>query len=800
MRKLFLILLGLSVAIAAFAADPYFLFSPKGIAEVEIQMLNGKNFWDIWVNENTLVDGEVVEIREAEKLDARMRIKNSSNSSYSESHLYDGKIRIRGRGNTSFHNDKRGYNIELVTESNDERENPLLGMEAHDEWALMSNYNDRSFMRMPLALWLGRQMTGLDYAAEMNFVEVYIVNDKWERIDYRGLFCLSEKANTRGNGRVALQKLTKDAPADQVLPNVSGGYLIEVVPNDKMKNQAEFNTKFRMPGWEGDGFHHYVFQYPSAKNVTQAQREYMIQYMTEVYNVLYGENFTDPVNGYAKYIDVNSFIDWCILHDLSKGTDNLFHASVFLQKDRNEKLRMTAPWDFDISFGNIEKENGCYYEDGFWIKNTHYYNRLWEDPLFREKLKARYDELMPIFDMVPYVLQENYKFLEETGVLDREFARFGESCLENFRYSNDVKTYKGHIRYLTEWFESRKAWLYYNLGETPEERCERMQEIRPVMRVMQPENLLNCTSTLTSFMRGYTYNLDKGESGRQDAYGSDWYEIKRNDGEYTVEIVSENGCVSIPSLPVQFCEERVYDAPTIIEPPLPPDAEDYWIKEDFSQFPTEANYNTTNSYLTFPNNIALVADSANIESGEGCTAGAKILRIRGARFEGGSAEFTVPNAGKVTMTLTGKSTNKDRTIYIYRNGNLMETLTGLDRNVCKNFEETVNSNEPQTYKIIGGNNTHQPVAITSIIVEKYDGSASINAVNYSSLAFYPNPVNDVVYFSQNVDLASVYNTSGQLVFLVKNANQMNVQDLNKGIYVIKILTTNGTITGKLIKE
>ncbi len=436
-------------------------------------------------------------------------------------------------------------------------------MEAHDEWALMSNYNDRSFMRMPLALWLGRQMAGLDYAADMKFVEVYIVNDKWERIDYRGLFCLSEKANTRGNGRVDLKKLTASV-ADQSDPRVSGGYLIECVPNDKMKNQAEFNTKFRIPGWEDDNWHHYVFQYPNAKNITDAQREYMIQYMTDVYDNLYSDNFTDTINGYVKYIDENSFIDWCILHDLSKGTDNLFHASVFLQKDRNEKLRMTSPWDFDISFGNIEKENRCYFEDRFWIKDTKYFSRLWEDPRFREKLKKRYDDLMPLFDLVPYVLQENYKFLEESGALNREFNRFGENCLANFRYVNDIKTYKGHIRYLTEWFESRKAWLYYNLAETPEERCERMQQVRPVMRVMQPENLLNCTETHTRFMRSgddeapYSYRLVKGPDVSQTEYPNDWYNIKRSDGEYYI-YVKEGDCTSIPSLPVEFCKERIYD-------------------------------------------------------------------------------------------------------------------------------------------------------------------------------------------------------------------------------------------------
>jgi hypothetical protein len=426
-------------------------------------------------------------------------------------------------------------------------------------------------MRDMLAFWLGRQMSGIDYTPDMKYVEV-TVYDYDGKEEYRGLYCLSEKAGNRGSSRIDVKKLTTSA-ADQVEPRVSGGYILEVVPNDKMKDYNEYMKCFSIPGWEDDWYHHYVFSYPKSRNITDPQREYMIKYMTDMHDNLYGDNFTDPVNGYAKYIDVNSFIDWCILHDLAKGTDNLFHASIFMQKDRNEKLRMTAPWDFDLSFGNVEKENSCYYEDGFWIKNTHYFDRLWQDPSFREKYKKRYDELMPIFDMVPYVLQENYKFLEERGVWQRDYNKYGKGCLDGFRYASDVKTRKGHVQYLTEWFESRKAWLYYNLGETPEERCERMQQVRPVMRVMQPENLLNCTKTLTSFMRSgsndysYTYNLTKGESGKQDNYANDSYEIKRNDGEYSVQIV-ENGCVSIPSLPVQYCKERIYEAPATVD--LPP--------------------------------------------------------------------------------------------------------------------------------------------------------------------------------------------------------------------------------------
>jgi len=424
----------------------------------------------------------------------------------------------------------------------------------------------------------------------MKYVEVTVF-DYDGREEYRGLYCLSEKAGNRSSSRVNVQQLTTDA-RDQVEPRVTGGYILEVVPNDKMKNYDEYLKRFPLVPNTENSYHHYVFNYPKSRNITDPQRNYMMQYMTDVYNVLYSDNFADPINGYAKYIDINSFIDWCILHDISKGTDNLFHASVYLHKDRNQKLKMSVPWDYDLSFGNVEKANYCHYEDGFWIKNTLYFNRLWEDPNFREKVKNRYDELMPIFDLVPYVLQENYKFLEERGVWQREYNQYGKNCLEWFRYADDIKTRKGHVRYLTEWFESRKAWLYYNLGETPEERCDRMQQVRPVMRVMQPENLLNCNTAMTNFMSSggnentYKYWLVKGPDISQTEYAENWYEIKRNDGDYYIYVKDEHGCMSIPSLPVNLCKERIYEAPPTVE--LPKTAVEHNTGENITIFPNPA--------------------------------------------------------------------------------------------------------------------------------------------------------------------------------------------------------------------
>ena len=556
--------------------DRALLFSPKGIARLHITMLNGKNINDIWHDERR---GEN-DYFKAPKLEAYLELSNSESSTYSSSELYSGKILIKGRGNTSWHRPRRPYSIDLVTDSGDDNPAPLLGMGKDNEWTLITYWEDRSLMRIPISLWLGTKMNGLDFSSQSRYVELWIDGS------YRGLYSLVEKVQ-RGNSRINVKSLGS-SEEDQIEPRVTGGYILEVVPLDKMKREDENNTKIDIPGMENSN-HWYVFKYPKPQNVTPTQRNYIFQHLTEFKNVLYGNNYTDPVKGYHKYIDVDAFIDWAILHDLSKGVDNLFHASIFIQKDRNEKLRMTAPWDFDLSFGNVAPGGSCYYEHEFWIKKTHYYNRLWQDKKFANQVKKRFDELMPLFDLMPRVLQANYYQLEQCGVLDRDYGSFGKEVLDT--YKNDkqrdsrvnITTYKGHVRYLSDWFNSRKAWLYYNFADDAKERCERMAKVAPTIRVLEPEKLDNEQPVWTRMMPDngkYSYHwFVDGE--HEAVLDSEEYQIKK-EGSFTVRVVDkETGCESALSRPVGW---GVTD-----DDPDPPTGVNEFEPENIILFPNPAN-------------------------------------------------------------------------------------------------------------------------------------------------------------------------------------------------------------------
>ncbi|MDR2474574.1 MAG: CotH kinase family protein [Bacteroidales bacterium] len=522
-NRIFLVAVGVACSINLFSQSEY-LFSPKGIAEIHITLEDGKQIGDI-KNEKANDDY-------AGKVNATMYIRNSASSSYDEHDFYAGKIQIDGRGNTSWHHSKRPYNIDLVGDDwESERPAALLGMGQSDEWALLAFWMDRSLMRFQLASYLGRRMSGIPWMPDNRYVEVWI-ND-----DYRGLYALTQKVQ-RGDYQIKIKKL------DAASTDLSGGYILEASPEDGHKSTPiEVATQIKTAR---DGIN-FVFKYPKPKNVTQPQRTWIKNHLDEFEDVLRSENYKDPVNGYLKYINEASFIDWTILHELSKGCDNLFHASVFVHKDREGKLNMSAPWDFDLSFGN----SGIYTENGNWVKTHRWFGRLYQDERYAQKFNDRYDELFPLFQQIPAILRANYQQLEAAGALDREYGRFPQILEEHINEDGGRRTpvsYLGHMQFLSEWTMSRNNWVYINLGTTDAEKGERMKTIKPVIRIMDPENMYDGKSFDVKVMKSddnnrYSYSWNNAAFGSSESRRIS----SSQKGKYWVHVKDEWGNTSLAS-------------------------------------------------------------------------------------------------------------------------------------------------------------------------------------------------------------------------------------------------------------
>lgn len=95
-----------------------------------------------------------------------------------------------------------------------------------------------------------------------------------------------------------------------------------------------------------------------------------------------------------------------------------------------------------------------------------------------------------------------------------------------------------------------------------------------------------------------------------------------------------------------------------------------------------------------------------------------------------------------------------------------------------------------------------PVYIDNIYFHKNTlGVDDINK-NKASVSFYPNPVKDQLFVKSAAKVSSleIYNVNGSLVKNVKNVseNAVNVSDLSKGIYMVKVLFEDKTSTSQKI--
>ena len=85
---------------------------------------------------------------------------------------------------------------------------------------------------------------------------------------------------------------------------------------------------------------------------------------------------------------------------------------------------------------------------------------------------------------------------------------------------------------------------------------------------------------------------------------------------------------------------------------------------------------------------------------------------------------------------------------------------------------------------------------------EFNGEASSISLEkvLSQVRVYPNPVADVLYFTEEVASAEIYTTFGACVSAVSNVKSVNVQNLAKGIYVVKIETKDGIIYSEKIQK
>ena len=407
----------------------------------------------------TLGVGPEGEIVDEPKVPAALTIKRL------DSTLYEGIIGIEIRGESSQFFDKKSYGFETWDSQYNDLDVALIGFPEEEDWILYGPFSDKSLIRNKLIYELSNRMGR--YTTKTEFVELTI------NYEYKGLYIFMEKLK-RDKNRIDISKL-ENADIDEEL--ISGGYIIKIDKSDmedgSYTDYNSFQSQFDVFGNEnGDKRINFNYEYPKPGEIHANQKNYIKNYFYEFESSLASNNFKDPVNGFRKYIDEDSFIDFFILNELSNNVDG-YRLSTYLHKERNEKLVIGPIWDFNLSFGNAdycggerydvwcfkfnERCLGDYWNVPFW------WNRLLEDEKFVDKLKGRWNQLrLNILsdNNILTLIEEQYSFLNnETDIINRNFNKwkiFGIYIWPNSFIGNN---YYEEIDFLKNWIKERTKWL-----------------------------------------------------------------------------------------------------------------------------------------------------------------------------------------------------------------------------------------------------------------------------------------------------------------------------------------------------
>lgn len=294
--------------------------------------------------------------------------------------------RIRGRGNTTWTWPKKPYLIAF-----DEQQD-VFGMHKHKRWVLLANFMDRTLMRNMVSMKVSSFMTHLAWTPGCVPVEL-VLNGQ-----HKGTYLLIEQ--------VRVDK-------DRVNISKEEGFLFEL--DFHYDNPVQWVDPHGTC-WGMRGGIPFGIKYPDSDEITAQQKSYAKSYISQVASVVYGNGFADPDNGYAKYLDVDSFIDYWIVFEVMTNHELNNPGSVFFHKDKDGLLTAGPVWDFDwgvLSFNTSPQgKTGLVCGDAIW------YSRLFKDPAFRARVKARFQELLPQLETIPDYMEECRALLKESAQLN----------------------------------------------------------------------------------------------------------------------------------------------------------------------------------------------------------------------------------------------------------------------------------------------------------------------------------------------------------------------------------------------
>jgi hypothetical protein len=377
--------------------------------------------------------------------------------------IYQGVAGIEIRGSYSATLPQKPFGIETRDIQGNNNNVPLFGMPQENDWILLANYNDKTFLRNILAFDLFEKMG--HYAPRTKLCEV-VINDI-----YNGIYVFTEKIK-RDNGRVDISKLDLD---DNAGDSLTGGYIFRV---DYWNGNNSWVSNYNNPNFPNDEVR-YVYNYPDYDEISIQQKNYIQTLIGNFEDALWGSDFDDPVFGYRPFINTRSFIDYFIVNEFARNVDG-FKKSRNFHKDKSSKdsLIYAGPvWDFDWAYKDHSSSmlNGTGWRHDYSgptdVKPPGWYIKLLQDTTFANELNCRYFNLRnTILDTsnLFYFIDSLENILNNAQ--ERHYTRWPILGINVGTPEIGIQptTYSGEIIKFKNWISERLIWLDNNMpGNCP---------------------------------------------------------------------------------------------------------------------------------------------------------------------------------------------------------------------------------------------------------------------------------------------------------------------------------------------
>ncbi|MEO5583535.1 MAG: CotH kinase family protein [Saprospiraceae bacterium] len=375
---------------------------------------------------------------------------------------FKGKIGVELHGSSSLDlSPKKPLGIETRMDDGVTNLNvSLLGLPKENDWILLAPYSDKSLIRDVLIHRIGAEV--LPYSSRTRLCEL-LINGQ-----YAGVYVLMEKIK-RDKNRVNIPELTALTNSGDAL---TGGYILKIDKTTGSTPQGGFTSTVFSGNAQYGRKTYYQYEEPEANVITTAQKKYIGDLVLNFEASFNKNNYKDPKEGFRKYVEENSMVDFLILNELANNVDG-YRLSTFLYKDvdsKSTRFRVGPIWDFNLGFGNADYCQGgltnvlalefalrCPMDN--WTV-PFYWPIVFQDSAFDQHLYDRWTSLrkgLLTNNHVMFLIDSLTGLLTEAA--PRNFQKW--NILNQYVWPNAYVggSYANEIKYLKDWVITRMAFL-----------------------------------------------------------------------------------------------------------------------------------------------------------------------------------------------------------------------------------------------------------------------------------------------------------------------------------------------------